>query len=223
MAENQGRQTGDLPVRCRVDNSQWIIVLLFGGFGLAPVLCLWLTPARMVDRVMMSLLGAAFALPALLLALWPLRAEITADENGLRWRGLGSPVSVVIHRRAGMGVKDDPMFVSIMATLMGGSILWAIWRYHQASIGIDGDGITQNVAFCRRFLRWDQVERFFKSGGDAYMFGNVVGAGTRIRFWTGIADVEELKDEVARRAVNSRNQTWDEAETVKQRKVIQGR
>ena len=80
-----------------------------------------------------------------------------------------------------------------------------------ASIQVDASGITQRAIFGPRRLRWEQVERFYISGGDAFKFGNVVGAGTRIRFWIGIADLEELKAEIARRAVNSRNRTWDEA------------
>jgi hypothetical protein len=43
-----------------------------------------------------------------------------------------------------------------------------------------------------------------------------------IRFWIGIADVEELKAEIARRAVNSRNRTWDEAEATGEPNVAKG-
>ena len=71
----------------------------------------------------------------------------------------------------------------------------------------------------RRFLRWEQVECFHMSGDAPFKFGNVVGEGTRIRFWIGIADLEELKAEIARRAVNSRNRTWDEAETKIEREI----
>ncbi|MBV9848401.1 MAG: hypothetical protein JO250_01820, partial [Armatimonadetes bacterium] len=475
-----GQVANEPPVRYRPDQSNWVVVLLFGIFGLAPTLCFWLTPSRPADRVMMSLLGAGFVIPALLLAIWLLRAQIIATEDGLRWRGLGGwrfagwaqvtdyydkllpkkgltaiietggrklqisqsfwkdnpefralvvqnatqaraggwgvwgtrpeldwprvfgyksrdnwsiafvfrflwvlalilaatlipkivntfttlgwkwglasigalllglgpmflylslfqttsadmrrrwkqritisaggltyegdgtkfqvpwdeimdysiaprrgfnlastyavvtkrgsfdfsgaisevgiltrliadnataagaetwrsqgddvlggkasrwtsgcegvgervyhyrtrtnrallwflsffsaliPVSVVIHKWVGMGAKDDPVFVAIMTTLMGGSTLWAIWRYYTASIQTDGVGITQHTIWGRRFLCWDQIERYYKSGGDAAVFGNVVGAGTRIRFWMEIADVEELKDEITR-------------------------
>ena len=89
--------------------------------------------------------------------------------------------------------------------------LWVWWRYYMAAIQVDASGITERAIFGPRRLRWEQVERFYISGSDAFKFGNVVGAGTRIRFWIGIADVEELKVEIARRAVSSRNRTWDEA------------
>jgi hypothetical protein len=40
-------------------------------------------------------------------------------------------------------------------------------------------------------------------------FGIVSGGRGRIRFWYGIGAVDELKDEIARRAINSRTKGWD--------------
>ena len=97
-----------------------------------------------------------------------------------------------------------PFILRLRPSGSGGATRWR-------AIQVDASGITQRAIFGPRRLRWEQVERFYISGGDAFKFGNVVGAGTRIRFWIGIADLEELKAEIARRAVNSRNRTWDEA------------
>lgn len=116
------------------------------------------------------------------------------------------PVLMISLSSQGLAPKPNWGFVAFVL----GIAFWGWWRYFTASIQTDGVGITQHTIWGRRFLRWDQIERFSKSGGDAYVFGNVVGAGTRIRFWMGIADVEELKDEITRRATYSRNKTWDE-------------
>ena len=111
---------------------------------------------------------------------------------------------------ASMGLMPKPNWVP--DTLFCGFALWGWWRYSVAHIQVDASGITQRAIFGHRRLRWEQVEYFYMSGSDGpFTFGNVVGAGTRIRFWIGIADLEELKAEIARRAVNSRSRTWDEA------------
>ena len=109
--------------------------------------------------------------------------------------------------------RQDIVFDYFFIASLNLLALAVIVLYDTAWIKTDSLGITQHTLGVCRFLRWEQVERFHMSGDALFKFGNVVGAGTRIRFWIGIADLEELKAEIARRAVNSRNRTWDEAET----------
>ena len=109
-----------------------------------------------------------------------------------------------------LGLAQMPWSPALVLTLLS---CWGWWRYRTARIQLDGNGITQYTIFGPRHLRWDQIERFSTSGDETIKFGNVAGAGTRIRFWMGIADVETLKDEIARRATHSRNRTWDKAGT----------
>ena len=67
----------------------------------------------------------------------------------------------------------------------------------------------QYTPFGKKSIAWDDVTRFYMSAGSSQrydeggLYGNVVGRNTHIRFWIGIADAEELKAEIARRAVNA--------------------
>jgi hypothetical protein len=86
--------------------------------------------------------------------------------------------------------------------------LWGWWRYHSASVRTSARGITQCTLFGRRSIRWDQVQNYHEAGADVWTFGIVAGEKTRIWFSLGIGHVEELKDEIARRAVNARGSKW---------------
>ena len=79
-------------------------------------------------------------------------------------------------------------------------VLWCWWRYHVACIQVSADEIAQRTPWGWRRLRWDQVEQFTVRED----FGTLVGSGTRIRFWMGIADAEALRAEIARRDVHAK-------------------
>lgn len=107
--------------------------------------------------------------------------------------------SAWLHRRLEMPVRDDASFVATMSVALGGAFLWSIWRYSSAHIQIDVHGITQFTPFGKRFLAWQDVNDFCQSGGDIFVFYNVIGTdGRRVRFWWGIGDCEELKVEIAK-------------------------
>ena len=94
------------------------------------------------------------------------------------------------------------------------SLVWAIvgirgWLvYRLASIRIDDREIVQyNPLGQKQSLSWQEVTDYQKKE----IRFTVSGPTQTIRFSALIADLEELKAEIARRAVNSRNLTWDEA------------
>jgi hypothetical protein len=97
----------------------------------------------------------------------------------------------------------------ILTALFGGLTLWAYWRYRAASISTDRQGITQYGLFGKRSIDWGDIQDYYMSGGDILTFGNVIGSRTRVRFWRGIANIEELMTEIQRRAVRSRTKEWN--------------
>lgn len=123
--------------------------------------------------------------------------------------GLAPMLSVLLTQWTGGVVKGNPGFAYGITLLLGIPALLGWWRYWMAGIETDDMGITQRTLFGSRFLAWDKVEDYGKRGSDIFVFGVVQGAKTHVWFWLLIADVEELKAEIVRRARNSRNQTWD--------------
>ena len=91
----------------------------------------------------------------------------------------------------------------------GNLALWAWWRYSTASIQTDTEGITQRTLFGTKHLAWPEIIDYYQSGDDVFKFGILRGTSTRLWFWIGIADVESLKSEIARQAVNSLHHTWN--------------
>lgn len=79
-------------VRCRTAPSNWLGVLVFGAFGAAMLSLPGMAPPTAADpvgaRVIVIVIAAPLFLLAGVTAAWCLRAEIIADEDGLRWRGL---------------------------------------------------------------------------------------------------------------------------------------
>ena len=108
------------------------------------------------------------------------------------------------------GIRPSPA-VMLCAALGVSSLLLAVWlctRCIKSSVRIDDAGITQATPFGKRFIPWEQVQDFYQTGSYDLTFGNIIGRNSRIRFWNAIADVDELKDEIARRAANSRRREW---------------
>lgn len=91
-----------------------------------------------------------------------------------------------------------------------GAVAWMWWRYREAAIEIDADGLKQHTAFDVKTLAWKEVEKYFVSSDT---FGNVVGRNARgetvrIRFWLGIGAQRELQAEIERRAPVPPNPSW---------------
>jgi hypothetical protein len=90
--------------------------------------------------------------------------------------------------------------------------VWSLWRYRTAQIRTDADGVWQYTVLGRRFLAWPDVQDYCLTGPEGN-FGNVVGSDRRhLWFWNGIADSDELKEEIARRAVHCQGQAWEKKE-----------
>lgn len=121
-------------------------------------------------------------------------------------------VPFAVDRWLGLPSRGDTGAILTTCALMGAAWLWTFWRYQAACVQIDSRGITQNTAQGKRFLAWAEVQDYYKSGSDILIFGNVVGASGRVRFWQGIADVEELQEEISRRAVHSHSREWKQKE-----------
>lgn len=111
--------------------------------------------------------------------------------------------------QVGLAPPRDPAAGIWLAALGGTTAGWALWRYRAARIRTDDRGIYQDGVLGTRFILWAQVTRYYRSGEDVLRFGNVTGAGTWIWFWLGIADAAELRSEIARRASNARDSSWE--------------
>lgn len=107
-------------------------------------------------------------------------------------------------REASLDPPDDSSMW--LAWVPGALSLWGWWRYFHASVRISGRGISQTIPFGRRFIPWTEV-REYRHIGDGSKLA-VVSDRSSIRFWGGLADVEELKEEIAQRAVHSPRGGW---------------
>jgi hypothetical protein len=94
-----------------------------------------------------------------------------------------------------------------LAMVLGAVSVWGWWRYFAASVRVSKRGIAQFTPFGRRFIPWTEVREYGHTGDGSTI--SVAGLRTRVRFWGGVADVEELKEEIARRSINSRNKGWE--------------
>jgi hypothetical protein len=85
------------------------------------------------------------------------------------------------------------------------SLGWLIaWR---TRVLADEHGITIEGPFGKRSLDWRQIESY----GIHPKLGMAIlrDAKTRLFFWPGLCNFEELKAEIARRAVNSSTREWE--------------
>ena len=85
-----------LPVVCRPDQGYWILLVILNLIFTIPLLCNAISGAGApVDlslaeaRLLFAGLIAIILGISLVYGLWLARATITAEENGLRWRGIG--------------------------------------------------------------------------------------------------------------------------------------
>jgi hypothetical protein len=82
---------------------------------------------------------------------------------------------------------------------------FALLHYLRSSVAVDATGITQYRVLGSRWIAWSDVVAY----GQDWRGFHVDGAeGGAIRFWMHAADVAELKEEIGRRSVNSRNREW---------------
>lgn len=117
-------------------------------------------------------------------------------------------LSILIQQWAGITIKGSAGFAYGMSLVLSLPVLLGIWRYSTAKIETDSDGITQWALGGARHLAWAEIEDYYQSGDDIFKFGNLKCKETKIRFWIGIANVEGLKLEIEKQAVNSLNRTW---------------
>lgn len=110
-----------------------------------------------------------------------------------------------LHEKA----SSEPVFFYTVGALLTLGMLWPFWRYHAAAVLVDEQGIAQRAWNGTAYLPWSEVEQYFTSGSEGFRWGNVVGRGKRIRFWLGIADLEELQAEIRARAVNTQTRDWN--------------
>ncbi len=94
-----------------------------------------------------------------------------------------------------------------IAAVFGLIFLGGWWAYRVCRVETDEDGLTQVTPWGRRRLAWGQVEDYYLTG--EYNTGIVQGGGERFRFSSGIVGYEELKEEIARRAVGCGGRTWE--------------
>jgi len=86
---------------------------------------------------------------------------------------------------------------------------WSAYRV--CRVETDEDGLTQVTPWGRRRLAWGQVEDYHLTG--EHNSGVVQGRGERFRFSQGIVGYEELKGEIARRAVACGGKAWERQTT----------
>jgi hypothetical protein len=79
------------------------------------------------------------------------------------------------------------------------------WHYRCDAIVVNDEGITKFSARGIRSIAWPEVESYRYSGSGAVLRGG----GTVISFSETITGFPDLFREIPRRAVNSRNKTWN--------------
>lgn len=97
-----------------------------------------------------------------------------------------------------------------IAGVFGLIFLGGWWAYRVCRVETDEDGLTQVTPWGRRRLAWGSVEDYGAAGERG---GAVTGRGLRLWFGGGIVGREELKEEIARRAVECGGRTWEKAAT----------
>lgn len=116
--------------------------------------------------------------------------------------------AIILEKSLGLTSAGSPGFPFSLSLGLGCGMAWGRWQYRRLCIRTDEHGIEQYHLFGRRFIAWQDVQDYRVKDG----YATVEGLDTRIRFSWGIADVEELKDEIMRRAVHSRRRTWEAEE-----------
>lgn len=110
----------------------------------------------------------------------------------------------------GLTPESNPKPYLMVAAVLAAVSFWGWWRFYADKIIVDEECITQSTPWRQKTVTWGQVQDY-GSGGDGERL-YVQGAGRSLWFWKSIADVEELKDEIARRAVHSRRREWEAKE-----------
>ncbi len=85
------------------------------------------------------------------------------------------------------------------------------YAYRVCRVETDEGGLTWITPLARRRLVWGQVEDYWLTG--EHNSGVVQGRSERLRFSRGIVGYEELKEEIARRAVACGSKAWERRAT----------
>ncbi len=144
----------------------------------------------------------------------------TRTTRALLWAPTGLTLTLLIipllPREVLPPNRDDGseaiLIIMCAACIIGSLYGW--WRFYKAAIHTDETGIEQHTPFGVKRLAWPEIEKYsLHSQG-----GWIAGKGKRLTFSSYIADVEELKEEITRRAVNAPpNQSTFAANTMEQK------
>ncbi len=99
-----------------------------------------------------------------------------------------------------------------LPTLLGSALFaWLWWRMRHAAILLSDEGIAQATWRGVRFVPWSSIHKYFHTP-ETYWLSvlgtDAQGQAQTLRFWISIGSLEELRDEIQRRALNSSNRTW---------------
>jgi hypothetical protein len=132
----------------------------------------------------------------------------------LVWSPLGLAVIALVPALARIQLGPSPaspadiIFVAVFTTVIVLGAFWFCAVYRTASIRTGDRGITQQTPLGSRFIAWDDIKGYRPDPWQQHGFV-VIGSRVKIRFGELITDIGELKDEIPRRAINSRNKTWE--------------
>lgn len=114
---------------------------------------------------------------------------------------------------AGQGMLPGTQSAGPLWAAVGCGLLflggWHAYRVRR--IETDEDGLTQITPFARRRLLWSQVEDYRLTG--EYNNAIVQGHGGRLHFSREIVGCEDMKEEIARRAVVCGGKAWERRAT----------
>jgi hypothetical protein len=123
--------------------------------------------------------------------------------------GLVWPLVIAVERLDGLPAPNAvPLLIFSFIWLLATAWMWS--RYLRGCIAIDDEGITKNGPFGQTRLLWPDITEYREVGGDVFVFCVVTAGGRRLSFWLGISRAEELKAEIAKRAVSSKTKGWEQ-------------
>lgn len=127
---------------------------------------------------------------------------------------LGAPLSLCLTMgfmswvaKQGLLPGSQAAGMMCLAAALGLVFFGGWYAYRVRRIETDEDGLTQVTPWGRRRLTWGQVKDYYLTG--EYNSGVVQGRGGRLRFSRGIVGYEELKEEIARCAVECGGKGWE--------------
>lgn len=90
----------------------------------------------------------------------------------------------------GEELSIGPMLLMIPCSAVGG--LWGFLEYHLTKVRVSDEGLTAESWRGKKFLKWQDIQEIRK-GESGYI---VKGQSGSLLIWSGMADIEGLKDEI---------------------------